>query len=214
MGPAGVTAVVGPAGVAAVVGPAGVVIGVVSAVAVSVAAVAVSVVAPSLMKSAMEPAAASPGRCRGGSESSRAESGGCDDSDADLAKHDDHLGFKDARSAASCPVVEMPVAIVHPRPLVQIAHGIRAETYGQHLRRLDVCAEQARREMSSCDGRRPHGHPLIGAPWRGNPRSAGRPGGDRHRKGSQGHGWKPRVRRRARRTGEPDQPRVWYDCPP
>jgi len=52
--------------------------------------------APSLVKSAVEPAepaATSPRRCRGRSESGRAESGGRNESDADLTKHDDLLWF-------------------------------------------------------------------------------------------------------------------------
>ena len=62
--------------------------------------------APSFVVSAMEPAepaATSPGRCRGRSESGRAESGGGDESDADLAKHDDLLWLKDAAFCCILP---------------------------------------------------------------------------------------------------------------
>src|ERR1700722_14773765 len=71
------------------------------------AAVAETPMVPSLMKSAMEatePAAAPPGRGRARSESGGAESGGRDESDADLAKHNDLLRFRDVGSAASCPI--------------------------------------------------------------------------------------------------------------
>ena len=68
---------------------------------------AVTVVAAVAAVAAAMPAAVkttAPSRSRSRCERGGAKSGGRDESDTDLAKHDNLLWFRDARSAASCPI--------------------------------------------------------------------------------------------------------------